>query len=55
MKCVKTEKGSVERLPNEVAEQLVKSGDATYVAKSEWKAGNPEPRKKVNPGSGAKA
>ena len=37
MKCIKLSKGIIDRVSDEKAEQLVKSGKGVYVSKSEWK------------------
>jgi len=36
MKCIE-QNGTIKRVENEVAHNLVNDGKATYVAKSEWK------------------
>jgi len=37
MKCVKNTDGKIKRVNDAEAAALVKSGQATYVAKKEWK------------------
>ena len=37
MKCIKTAKGKVTRVEDGVAHEMVRSGEAKFVAKSEWK------------------
>ena len=41
MKCVKTKDGEIKRLPDEEAEALYRSGEATFVPKSAWKKVDP--------------
>lgn len=57
MKTVKTNENVIRRLPDEIARNVVASGKATFVPKSEWKALRPTvtapapsaaPRKKVS-------
>ena len=42
VKCIKTSKGDIKRLPDVEAEALVRSGEAAFVPKSLWKKDNPE-------------
>lgn len=47
MKCVKTKGGEVKRIADDEAQELVRSGDATFVPKGEWKKDNPEHEKRA--------
>jgi hypothetical protein len=47
MKCVKmTESGEIRKVTDAQGDELVSTGKAKYVSKSEWKAENPRPVKK---------
>ena len=37
MKCIKIQNGEIDRVGDKKAQQLVNSGVATYVKKSEWR------------------
>jgi hypothetical protein len=37
MKCVKTQNGKIDRIGDKEAQQLVGTGAAVYIKKSEWR------------------
>ena len=37
MKCIQYTDGSIKRVSDSIAEQTVKSGEAKFVSKSEWR------------------
>lgn len=55
MKCVRTKSGEVTRVDNDVAETMVRSGEATFVPRSEWKKDNPEHDKRAEQEAARKA
>lgn len=55
MKCVKTKSGEIARIDDQVADKMVRSGEATFIPKSEWKKNNPEHKERSKQEAARKA
>lgn len=55
MKCVKTKSGEITRVDDIVADKMVRSGEATFIPRSEWKKNNPEHKERSKQEAARKA